>query len=101
MEKQGLSRNKKRNVDFSNYDNVLLFFPIWWYTCPMPVATFVKSLKGFKGKVYAFANSYTNDPQYMKNSTRDLKALDREIDFEQGLFNKPAQEHIKFIKAMQ
>ena len=87
------------NVDFSGYDNVLLFFPIWWYTYPMPIATFVKTkLAGFKGNVYAFANSYTNDKQYMVNSMKDLKELDSKISFKEGLFNKSAKDHIEFIK---
>lgn len=89
---------KKIDVDYSEYDNILLFFPIWWYTFPMPVATYVKSLKKFKGKVFVFANSYTNDPQYMVNSMKDLRGLNNNIEFVEGLFNKSDKKHIEFIK---
>ncbi len=89
---------KKNNIDFSNYDKILLFFPIWWYTFPMPVGTFIKELKGYTGKVIIFANSYTNDPQYMVNSMKDLRAIDSKIDFQEGLFNQNAEKHINFIK---
>ncbi len=89
---------KPLNVDYFKYDNILLFFPVWWYTFPMPIATFVGELKGYKGGVYAFANSYTNDPAYMDNSMCDLKALDKNINFKTGLLNKNAKAHIDFIK---
>lgn len=64
----------------------------------MPVATFVKTLAGYMGGVFVFANSYTNDPQYIQNAMQDLKALNGNINFKQGLFNKSVDDHIKFIK---
>ena len=88
---------KKINLDIKNYDNIMLFFPIWWYTFPMPIATFVKSIQGYLGSVYVFANSYTNDPKYMETSLKELKELDKNINFKQGLFNKSKTEHINFI----
>lgn len=90
---------KPMNIDFDRYDEILLFFPIWWYTFPMPIATFIKSIKGYKGKVYIFANSYTNDPQYMLNSMKDLKEIDQKMNFKKGLFNKSEEEHIQFIES--
>lgn len=89
---------KKVNIDYSKYDKILLFFPIWWYTFPMPIATFIKSIKGYHGEIYVFANSYTNDPQYMATSMKELKELDKNLNFKQALFNKNAKEHIDFIK---
>ena len=86
------------NVDVNAYDRILLFFPIWWYTFPMPVATLIEKLKGYKGEVVVFANSYTNDPQYMENSMNDLIELDSSINFTRGLFNRPIREHIDLIK---
>ena len=89
---------KDLNINVGQYDRILLFFPIWWYTFPMPIATFIESIKGYKGKVYVFANSYTNDPQYMVNSMNDLKVIDPQAQFREGLFNKSINEHIAFIK---
>ncbi len=89
---------KKLKVDFNSYDKILLFFPIWWYTFPMPIATFIKSLKGYKGEIIVFANSYTNDPQYMENSMKDLHAIDKNLKFREGLFNQNVNKHIEFIK---
>lgn len=92
---------KEVNSDVNGYDNILLFFPIWWYTFPMPVGTFLEQIDGFQGKVYLFANSYTNDPQYMANSLKDCKRINAKIKFEAGLFNKSIEEHLKFIGGLK
>lgn len=90
---------KKIDVDLNNYERILLFFPIWWYTAPMPVATFIsKNLKNYKGEVVLFANSYTNDSLYMTNSINDLKKLNTNLNIKEGLLNKSINEHIKKIK---
>ena len=88
---------KKIDVDYSKYDKVYLFFPIWWYTYPMPVETFLKELKDYKGEVILFANSFTNDPKYMENSLRDAKKANKELNIKEGLFNKSIKEHLYFI----
>lgn len=100
VEKRIYPEIKNLGVDFNKYDKILLFFPIWWYTFPMPIGTFVKQLKGFKGEVVVFANSYTNDPQYMINSMKDLRKIDSEINFKEGLFNQNARKHVDFIKSL-
>lgn len=56
--------------DANVYHRILLFFPIWWYSFPMPVATFIEKIKGFKGEVVLFENSYTNDAGYVKQYER-------------------------------
>lgn len=89
---------KKLNVDINAYDKILLFFPIWWYTFPMPIGTFIKEHTDYKGKIILFENSYTNDPKYVDNSLKDLKEITQALNVKQGLFNKNAKEHIKFIK---
>ena len=89
---------KDIDIDFSKYDEIDLFFPIWWYTIPMAIATFLENLKDFKGKIVFFANSYTNDPQYMENSYLDLKTSNHNLNFEKGLFNKSLKEHLNYFK---
>lgn len=90
---------KKLDVDFSIYDEVLLFFPIWWYTFPMVIATFTKEyLKGFKGKVILFENSYTNDNNYVKNSHDDFVKVLPDVDVIDGLFNREVKAHLNYIK---
>lgn len=89
---------KKLNINFNDYDEILLFFPIWWYTFPMPIATFIEQLNGYKGQVVLFGNSYTNDPQYMENSIRDFKVINKNIKVSKGLFNKNVKAHIEYLR---
>ena len=98
IDKRILPAIKKINVNFNNYDEILLFFPIWWYTIPMPVGTFIKELNGFSGNVMLFANSYTNDKQYMVNSLNDIKELNPSLRIKEGLFNKSIEEHLSILK---
>lgn len=92
---------KNLGIDFDSYDTILLFAPIWWYTVPMPILTFVEGLKEYKGKVVLFANSYTNDPQYMVNSKKDILEANPDINLVEGLFNKSVKEHINFISKIE
>lgn len=89
---------KDLGVDLAEYGRILLFFPIWWYTFPMPVGTVIKGMDEYKGEVVLFENSYTNDAQYARNSLKDFVALAPSVKVMQGLFNKSAEEHIAFLK---
>lgn len=81
-------------------DEILLFFPIWWYTMPMPIRTFLESIPDWKGKtIVLFANSYTNDPQYMENAMKDAKASTPTAHLVEGLFNASPKEHIRFLES--
>ncbi len=98
-EKRTLPEIKGIDLDLSSYDTILLFFPIWWYTIPMPIATFVKkNLDGYRGKVILFDNSYTDDPKYIDNSYEDLKKLNPNLNLMKGLQNKSVTEHVSFIR---
>ena len=47
-------------IDVSDYDSILLVYPIWWYTLPMPVQSFLKD-NDFSGKdVYMIATQGSN-----------------------------------------
>ncbi len=60
-------------------------------------STFLQGLKGYHGEVILFANSYTNDSQYMINSLRDAKVIDSALNIKKGLFNKDVRNHIAFL----
>jgi len=57
--------------DMAGYDAVALGFPVWWFTCPRAVLSFL-SQYDFAGKtVYPFCTHGGSGP---KNSTRDISA---------------------------
>ena len=75
--------------DINKYDKIILAFPIWWYTSPMPVWAFLESYPNWQGKkIYVFANSYTDDPNYFTTSIEDAKKSAKDADIQPGLFNK-------------
>lgn len=57
-------QNKLENLEF--YDTIILGFPIWWYTYPSIISTFLEEndLSGKKIYVYATSASSTIDSAY-------------------------------------
>jgi len=100
-DRRTLPEIKELNVDFNQYDVILLFFPIWWYTFPMSIGTFVSKLNDYKGRIFVFCNSYTNDPIYLENAYSDLKRINKNIKFKKGLINKPVEEIKAFIEKIK
>ena len=67
---------------------------------PMLIRTFLESIPDWKGKtIVLFANSYTNDPQYMENAMKDAKASAPTAHLVEGLFNASPKEHIRFLES--
>lgn len=98
-EEESYPKIKDINTNINEYNSILLFFPIWWYTFPRVIGTFIKdNLNDFKGEVVVFSNSYTNDSKYMENSLKDLKKINKNLNIKEGLLNKSINEHIEFIK---
>lgn len=84
--------------DISGYDKIIVAFPIWWYTSPMVILTFLESYDWQGKTVYLFANSYTDDPRYMENSLRDAKESAPTASIQRGLFNKEIQGVDEWIR---
>ena len=57
-------KNKLENLEY--YDTIILGFPIWWYTYPSIISTFLEEndLSGKKIYVYATSGSSTIDSAY-------------------------------------
>lgn len=69
-------------IDISGYDSVILVYPIWWGTIPMPVATFLES-GDFSGKtVYLLA---TQGSIGFGGSTEDVQELIPDGNVVEGL----------------
>ena len=47
----------KDDLDLSQYDEILIGFPVWWYTCPTIVATFVESFDFSNKKIVLWGTS--------------------------------------------
>lgn len=80
------SRPAIKNGKVSNleqYDTVYVGFPIWWYTAPTIINTFIDANhEGLKGKtIITFATSGGSNN---KKATSDLQSTYPDLKFEQG-----------------
>ena len=67
--------------NMADYDVVFVGFPIWWYTCPTIINTFMESYD-FKGKtVIPFA---TSGGSSIKKACDDLRAAYPAVNWQEG-----------------
>ena len=83
--------NKLTNMQ--DYDVVYVGFPIWWYTAPTIINTFMEAYD-FKGKtVIPFATSGGSD---IKKACEDLKATYPDVNWKEGkLLNRVSRDDLK------
>ena len=84
-------KGKLKNMN--DYDVVFVGFPIWWYTCPTIVNTFIEAYD-FKGKVLIpFA---TSGGSTIKKACEDLKATYPNLNWKEGrLLNDASKEDLE------
>lgn len=91
-------KGKVENI--AQYDTVYIGFPIWWYTAPTIINTFVEQTD-LKGKtIIVFA---TSGGSTASKATKDLKAAYPELTWKEGgLLNRrseaEAREMVKKVK---
>ena len=80
-------------TNMQNYDVIYVGFPIWWYTAPTIINTFMESYD-FKGKtVIPFATSGGSD---IKKACEDLKAAYPDLNWKEGkLLNHASKDDLK------
>lgn len=87
----------KKELDLSEYDSILLGFPIWWYVAPTIVNTFLESYDFSGKKITVFA---TSGGSGFGNTLRELEPSAPGAQFaEGGILNGATAEDIqKLIK---
>ncbi len=89
--------NKLANMQ--DYDVVYVGFPIWWYTCPTIINTFMEAYD-FKGKtVIPFA---TSGGSSIKKACEDLKTAYPDVNWKEGkLLNRASKQELEtWIKGL-
>ena len=83
----------KTELNLSEYDSILLGFPIWWYVAPTIINTFLESYDFSGKKITLFATSggsgFGNTVQELRNSAPDAHIVEGKI------MNMAAAEDIK------
>ena len=79
-------------ANMQDYDVIYVGFPIWWYTCPTIINTFMEAYD-FKGKtVIPFA---TSGGSSIKKACEDLKAAYPDVNWKEGkLLNRASKKDI-------
>lgn len=80
--KDKVSRPKiAKDIEISNYDTIFIGFPIWWYSAPQIIFTFLES-HDFSGKVIVpFCTSGGSD---LSNAPRDMAKCAPNAIFKEG-----------------
>ena len=79
--------------NMKDYDVVYVGFPIWWYTCPTIINTFMEAYD-FQGKtVIPFA---TSGGSSIKKACADLKAAYPDVNWKEGkLLNRTSKAELQ------
>lgn len=87
----------KGQCDVAQYDVVYIGFPIWWYTAPTIINTFIEqhNLKGKTIRLFATSGGSTID-----KSVKDLQSRYPELNIQDGrLLNSPNASQLEgFVK---
>ena len=80
-------------TNMQDYDIIYVGFPIWWYTCPTIINTFMEAYD-FKGKtVIPFA---TSGGSSIKKACEDLKAAYPDVNWKEGkLLNRATKKDLE------
>ena len=83
--------DKLKNMQ--NYNIIYVGFPIWWYTCPTIINTFMEAYD-FKGKtIIPFA---TSGGSSIKKACEDLKAAYPDVNWKEGkLLNRASKKELE------
>ena len=85
--------------NIENYDAVILAFPIWWYTAPTPVFTFLESFPVWKGKkIYIVADAYSDNTKQYENSVRDSRISAQGAEVVPGMYNEEIRKADAWLK---
>lgn len=84
-------KGKVENLD--DYDTVFIGFPVWWYTAPTIINTFIET-NDLKGKtVIPFC---TSGGSSIKKSAEDLKKAYPDLNWKEGkLLNRISKEELE------
>ena len=88
----------KDDLDLSQYDTILVGFPIWWYVAPTIINTFLESYDFAGKKIVLFA---TSGGSGFGNTVKELKPSAPEAEIVEGkLLNRATDKDIDALIKM-
>lgn len=74
----------------SEYDNIIIGYPIWWHTAPMIIGTFLESYDLTGIDVYPFSQSASMDTEQFAQSMEFVRSCSGNAIVHDGLFTRPS-----------
>lgn len=74
----------------SEYDNILIGYPIWWHTAPMIIGTFLENYDLSGIDVYPFTQSASMDEEQFEQSMDFVRGCAGNAAVHDGLFARPS-----------
>ena len=74
----------------SEYDNILIGYPIWWHTAPMIIGTFLENYDLSGIDVYPFTQSASMDTEQFEQSMDFVRGCAENANVHDGLFARPS-----------
>ena len=84
--------------NISQYDRILIGFPIWWYTCPTIINTFIESYELSGKTLIPFA---TSGGSTIRQSTADLRKTYPKYKFLDGALLNTKTDQETFLKQLK
>ena len=85
---------KNRVANLDDYDTVIIGFPVWWYTAPTIINTFIEENDLTNKKVYVFVTSGSSS---FGGSLKDLKETYPNINFISGIRLTPSSSENEIL----
>lgn len=86
-----------RILNMSQYDTVLVGYPIWWHTAPMTVGTFLEAFDWSGKTIYPVSQSASMDTSQYEESVAFIKACAKNAVVDAGIFTKSNTEIADYI----
>ncbi len=74
----------------SEYDNILIGYPIWWHTAPMIIGTFLENYDLSGIDVYPFTQSASMNAEQFEQSMDFVRGCAGNATVHDGLFARPS-----------
>lgn len=87
----------EKDAHISEYDEIILGFPIWWYVAPTIVNTFLEKYDFSGKKIVLFA---TSGGSAFGNTVKELQPSAPNAEFVEGKILNNKQEIEKFVKTL-
>lgn len=86
-----------KDADISDYDTILLGFPIWWYIAPTIINSFLESYDFSEKKIILFA---TSGGSGFGKAVQSLKGSASGADIIEGKVNPSASEIKRLVESL-